>query len=65
MFWDYLSQNPEAFHQIMILFGDRGVPDGYRYEHGYSGHTHKLVNAAGEFVYAQVRLHSFSFIGKI
>ena len=37
----------------MILFGDRGVPDGFRFEHGYSGHTHKLVNAKGEFVYAQ------------
>lgn len=56
MFWDYLSQNPEAFHQVMILFGDRGVPDGYRFMHGYAGHTHKLVNANGEFVYGQVSL---------
>ena len=39
----------------MILFGDRGVPDGYRFMHGYSGHTHKLVNKDGTFVYAQVR----------
>ncbi|POY73677.1 catalase [Rhodotorula taiwanensis] len=53
MFWDYLSQSPEAFHQVMILFGDRGVPDGYRKMHGYSGHTHKLVKADGSFVYAQ------------
>jgi len=53
MFWDYLSQNPESFHQVMILFGDRGVPDGFRFQHGYSGHTHKLVNANGDFVYAQ------------
>jgi catalase len=29
-FWDYLSQNPEAFHQVQILFSDRGIPDGYR-----------------------------------
>ncbi|ORY91583.1 catalase [Leucosporidium creatinivorum] len=53
MFWDYLSQNPEAFHQVMILFSDRGTPNGYRFMHGYSGHTHKLVNKNGEFVYAQ------------
>ncbi|KAI5475895.1 hypothetical protein MNV49_000728 [Pseudohyphozyma bogoriensis] len=53
MFWDYLSQNPESAHQVMILFGDRGVPDGYRFMHGYSGHTHKLVNKNGDFVYAQ------------
>lgn len=31
MFWDYLSQNPEAFHQVMILFSDRGTPNGYRH----------------------------------
>ncbi|GAA6031215.1 hypothetical protein JCM8097_004066 [Rhodosporidiobolus ruineniae] len=53
MFWDYLSQNPEAFHQVMILFSDRGTPDGYRKMHGYSGHTHKLVKEDNSFVYAQ------------
>ncbi|GJN89689.1 hypothetical protein Rhopal_002676-T1 [Rhodotorula paludigena] len=52
-FWDYLSQEPESFHQVMILFGDRGVPNGYRFMHGYSGHTHKLVKKDGSFVYAQ------------
>jgi catalase len=25
-FWDYLSQNPESIHQVMILMGDRGIP---------------------------------------
>ncbi|BGP39163.1 hypothetical protein JCM10450v2_003117 [Rhodotorula kratochvilovae] len=53
MFWDYLTQNTEAFHQVMILFGDRGVPNGYRHMHGYAGHTLKLVKADGSFVYAQ------------
>ncbi|GAA5823474.1 hypothetical protein JCM11251_000645 [Rhodosporidiobolus azoricus] len=53
MFWDYLSQNPESFHQIMILFSDRGTPNGWRFMHGYSGHTHKLVKEDGAFVYAQ------------
>ena len=42
----------------MILFGDRGVPDGFRFMHGYAGHTHKLVKANGDFVYAQVRRSS-------
>ena len=58
MFWDYLSQNPEAIHQVMILMGDRGIPDGWRFMHGYSGHTHKLVNKAGDWVYAQIHLKS-------
>ncbi|KAK6500516.1 catalase A, variant 2 [Arthrobotrys musiformis] len=54
MFWDYLSQNPEAVHQVMVLFGDRGIPDGYRHMNGYSGHTLKLINKKGEWVYTQV-----------
>lgn len=58
MFWDYLSQNPESVHQVMILMGDRGIPDGYRFMHGYSGHTFKLVNKSGDWVYAQMHMKS-------
>ncbi|KAF2197625.1 catalase-domain-containing protein [Delitschia confertaspora ATCC 74209] len=58
MFWDYLSQNPESIHQVMILMGDRGIPDGYRFMHGYGGHTMKLVNKEGEWVYAQFHMKS-------
>jgi catalase len=57
-FWDYLSQNPESVHQVLILMGDRGIPDGWRHMHGYYGHTLKLVNKAGEWVYAQFHLIS-------
>lgn len=56
MFWDYLSQNPESIHQVMILFSDRGIPDGYHHMHGYSGHTFKWINKEGKFVYVQVHL---------
>ena len=58
MFWDYLSQNPESIHQVMILMGDRGIPDGYRFMHGYLGHTIKLVNKNGEWVYCQLHMKS-------
>lgn len=58
IFWDYLSQNPESIHQVMILMGDRGIPDGYRFMHGYLGHTVKLVNKAGEWVYCQFHMIS-------
>jgi len=58
VFWDYLSQNPESVHQVMILMGDRGIPDGWRKMHGYSGHTLKLVNKQGEWVYAQMHMKS-------
>ncbi|ORY18187.1 catalase-like domain-containing protein [Clohesyomyces aquaticus] len=57
-FWDYLSQNPESIHQVMVLMGDRGIPDGYRFMNGYAGHTLKLVNKAGEWVYAQFHFKS-------
>jgi len=53
MFWDYLSQSPEAIHQVIYLFGDRGIPDGWRKCNAYLGHTVKLVNKKGEWVYAQ------------
>lgn len=58
MFWDYLSQNPESIHQVLILMGDRGIPDGYRFMHGYGGHTLKLVNKNGDWVYAQFHMKS-------
>ncbi|KAI6130936.1 catalase [Pisolithus croceorrhizus] len=58
MYWDYLSQNPESAHQVMILFSDRGTPDGYHNMHGYSGHTFKLVKDDGSFVYAQVHVRA-------
>lgn len=55
---DYLSQNPESIHQVMILMGDRGIPDGYRFMHGYYGHTIKLVNKNGDWVYCQLHMKS-------
>ncbi|KAI0036404.1 catalase [Vararia minispora EC-137] len=58
MFWDYLSQNPESVHQVMILFSDRGTPDGYHQMHGYSGHTLKFINAKGEWQYVQVHVRA-------
>lgn len=57
-FWDYASQNPESVHQFMVLFGDRGIPKGYRKMHGYHGHTHKLQNKNGDWVYVQLHFKS-------
>jgi catalase len=58
MFWDYLSQNPESIHQVMILMGDRGIPDGYRFMHGYLGHSVKLIKKNGDWVYCQLHMKS-------
>ena len=51
--WDFWVQQPEAFHQLTILFSDRGTPDGFRHMHGYSSHTYKWINQAGEVFFVQ------------
>lgn len=58
MFWEYFCQNPESVHQVIYTFGDRGIPDSWRRMHGYSGHTFKLVNKAGSWVYCQIHVRS-------
>ncbi|KAI5794391.1 catalase [Peziza echinospora] len=56
MFWDYLSNNQEAVHQVMHLFSDRGTPYSYRHMNGYSGHTYKFTKPDGSFTYVQIHL---------
>ncbi|EGV60563.1 catalase A [Yamadazyma tenuis] len=58
MFWDYLTSNQEATHQVMFLFSDRGTPASYREMNGYSGHTYKWSNKKGEWFYVQVHFIS-------
>ncbi|KAJ1936522.1 catalase A, partial [Kickxella alabastrina] len=53
MQWDFWSHVPESLHQVMILFSNRGTPDGYRHMHGYSSHTLKLVKEDGSFHYVK------------
>lgn len=53
MFWDFISLRPETTHQVMILFSDRGIPDGYRHMNGYGSHTFKLINDKSEPVYCK------------
>jgi catalase len=38
---------------VMILFSDRGIPDGFRHMHGYGSHTFKMVNATNDAVYVK------------
>ncbi|XP_055537293.1 catalase isoform X1 [Wyeomyia smithii] len=53
MFWDFITLRPESTHQVMFLFADRGIPDGYRFMNGYGSHTFKLINADGKPVYCK------------
>jgi len=46
--WDFWTLLPEALHQVTIVMGDRGLPDGYRHMHGFGSHTFSLINADRE-----------------
>lgn len=56
MFWDFISLRPETTHQVMFLFADRGIPDGFRFMNGYGSHTFKMINAKAESVF--VKFHA-------
>ena len=53
MMWDFWSLNPESLHQVMILFSDRGTPDGYRHMHGFGSHTFSMINSKNERVWVK------------
>ena len=53
MMWDFWSLNPESLHQVMILFSDRGTPDGYRFMNGYGSHTFSMYNKKNERVWVK------------
>ena len=53
-FWDFITLRPEAMHQVMILFSDRGTPVGFRHMNGYGSHTFSLVNKDGKRTYCKV-----------
>ena len=46
--WDFWALNPQAMHQVTILFSDRGVPADYRHMNGYGSHTYSMWNNKGE-----------------
>jgi catalase len=46
--WDYWSLSPEALHQVMILYSDRGTPVSARFMNGYGSHTFSFWNTKGE-----------------
>ncbi len=43
--WDFWTLLPEALHQVTLVMSDRGIPDGYRFMHGFGSHTYSLINA--------------------
>ena len=56
--WDFWSMVPEAMHQVMFLYGDRGTPKSARFMNGYGSHTFSLINAAGKRVWCKFHMHT-------
>ncbi|CAH2075556.1 unnamed protein product, partial [Iphiclides podalirius] len=53
--WDFLTLRPESLHMFLLVFADRGIPDGYRHMPGFGIHTYEVVNEHGEKSF--VRFH--------
>jgi catalase len=58
MSWDFISRTPESMQNIMFLFSERGISDGYRHMDGFSAHAFKWVNAKGEVFFVKYHIKS-------
>ncbi|MEO6067810.1 MAG: catalase [Gemmatimonadales bacterium] len=54
--WDFFSLSPEATHQFVWLFGDRGIPGTFRHMDGFGSHTFQWMNAAGAAVWVKYHI---------
>jgi catalase len=60
--WDFWSLSPESLHQVTILFSDRGLPQGYRFMHGFGSHTYSFINEADERFWVKFHFKSMQGI---
>lgn len=60
--WDYWAKSPEGLHQMTTLFSDRGIPDGYRFMHGFGSHTFSFWNKKGERFWVKFHFKSMQGI---
>lgn len=56
--WDFWTLLPEALHQVTIVMSDRGLPDGYRFMHGFGSHTFSLIDAQGQRTWVKFHFRS-------
>ncbi|WP_342363017.1 catalase [Terrarubrum flagellatum] len=60
--WDFWSLSPESLHQVTILMSDRGLPQGYRFVHGFGSHTYSFINAKDERFWVKFHFKSMQGI---
>ncbi|KAE8352140.1 catalase-like domain-containing protein [Aspergillus coremiiformis] len=53
MFWDFHVNAPESVHNLLHLFGSRGIPSSVRRITGFGLHTFKLIAPDGSFNYCK------------
>jgi catalase len=56
MSWDFISLNPVSIQNIMLLFSERGISDGYRHMDGFSPHSYKWVNEKDEAFFVKYHI---------
>ncbi|KAJ2946877.1 hypothetical protein O0L34_g16210 [Tuta absoluta] len=61
MLWDFLTLRPESLHMFLLVFSDRGIPDGYRHMPGFGIHTFEVANKKGEKYF--IRFHFYPDAG--
>ena len=54
--WDFWALSPEAIHQVMFLYSDRGTPVSARFMNGYGSHTFSFWNNQGERFWVKFHL---------
>ena len=42
-FWEFFNSNSEAYHALLMIFSDRGTPQGYQYSEIFSLNTYKFT----------------------
>ncbi|XP_030056639.1 catalase isoform X2 [Microcaecilia unicolor] len=56
--WDFIGLCPQTLHQVIRVYSDGGIPDGYRHMDGYGVHAFKLVNQENKAVYCKFQLEN-------
>ncbi|MEN3930596.1 catalase [Microvirga sp. W0021] len=60
--WDFWSLSPESLHQVTILMSDRGLPQSFRFIHGFGSHTYSFINADNERFWVKFHFKSMQGI---
>jgi catalase len=45
-FWEFMNANSEAYHALLMIFSDRGTPQGYQYSEIFGLNTYKFTKDA-------------------